>query len=127
MDDEQIVELVKETDKDKDGNIGIKEFLNMIEIDNVAGRSKKRDVIHKAFIKRAEARKIYDEYDADGNGFISKDEFQIICQNKYPYKLTSEEVDELMEEADKDNSGIVDYEEFIKAFMYEGLKKKKDK
>ena len=54
MDDEQIVELVKETDKDKDGNIGIKEFLNMIEIDNVAGRSKKRDVIHKAFIKRAD-------------------------------------------------------------------------
>ena len=124
MDDDEILQLVKETDKDKDGNIGIKEFLNMIEIDNIAGRSQKRDVIHKAFIRRAEARKVYDEYDTDGNGFITKDEFQVICENKYPYKLTQEEIDELMDEADKDKSGIVDYEEFIKAFLYEGIKRK---
>ena len=124
MDDDEILQLVKETDKDNDGNIGIKEFLNMIEIDNIAGRSQKRDVIHKAFIRRAEARKVYDEYDTDSNGFITKDEFHVICENKYPYKLTQEEIDELMDEADKDKSGIVDYEEFIKAFLYEGIKKK---
>ena len=127
MNDDEISKLVNDTDQNKDGNIGIKEFLNMIEIDNIEGRSNKRDIIHKAFILRAEARKVYEEYDTDGNGYITRDEFQVICENKYPYKLTSEEVDELMEEADKDKSGIVDYEEFIKAFLYEGAKKNKEK
>ena len=127
MGDDEITKLVNDTDKNKDGNISIKEFLNMIEIDNIEGRSNKRDIIHKAFILRAEARKVYEEYDTDGNGYITRDEFQVICENKYPYKLTSEEVDELMEEADKDKSGIVDYEEFIKAFLYEGAKKNKEK
>ena len=127
MGDDEITKLVNDTDKNKDGNISIKEFLNMIEIDNIEGRSNKSDVIHKTFILRAKARKVYKEYDTDGNGYITKDEFQVICENKYPYKLSSEEVDELMEEADKDKSGIIDYEEFIKAFLYEGANKNKKK
>ena len=123
MSDSEISELVNETDQDEDGTIGIEEFLNMIEIDNIEGRSNKRDIIHKAFIKRAEARKAYEEYDKDGNGFITRDEFKLICECRYPCKLNPEEIDALMNEADKDKSGRIDYEEFIKAFLYERVKK----
>ena len=123
MSDNEISKLVNETDQDEDGTIGIEEFLNMIEIDNIEGRSNKRDIIHKAFIKRADARKAYEEYDTDGNGFITRDEFKLICEYRYPCKLTSEEIDELMNGADKDQSGRIDYEEFIKAFLYERAKK----
>ena len=115
----EITKLVKDADQNCDGDVDIEEFLDMIEIDNIEGRSNKRDIIHKAFIQRGIARKAYEEYDTDRNGFITRDEFRIICENKYPYKLSEIEIWELMNEADKDGSGKIDYEEFLKAFLYE--------
>ena len=118
MTEKEINKLVKETDKDGDGNVSVEEFLNMIEIENVRGRSNKRDIIHKALIQRAGVRKAFEKYDKDGSGTISKDEFKIILEHKYMSSLTQDQVDEMMNEADKDGSGLIDYEEFLNAFTY---------
>ena len=118
MTDKEIDKLVNDTDQDADGIVSVEEFLKMIEIENIQGRSNKRDMIHNALIQRARVRKAFEQYDKDGSGTISKDEFQTILEDRYLSSLSEEQVDELMSEADKDGSGLIDYEEFLNAFTY---------
>ena len=118
MTDREITKLVKDTDKNGDGQVSVEEFLNMIEIDNVKERSIKRDIIHKAMIQRAGVRQQFERYDKDGSGTINRSEFKSIVQHRYMSSITEEQLDELMAKADKDGSGLIDYEEFLSAFSY---------
>ncbi len=52
----------------------------------------------------------------DGNGFISAAELRHIMTN-LGEKLTDEEVDEMIREADIDGDGQINYEEFVKMMM----------
>ena len=54
--------------------------------------------------------------DKDGNGFISAAELRHIMTN-LGEKLTDEEVDEMIREADIDGDGQINYEEFVKMMM----------
>jgi len=51
-------------------------------------------------------------FDKDGNGFISAAELRHVMTN-LGEKLTDEEVDEMIREADIDGDGQVNYEEFV--------------
>ena len=51
-------------------------------------------------------------FDKDGSGTISHNEMKQVMKN-LGEKLTDEEIDELIKEADKDNDGEVDYKEFV--------------
>ena len=51
-------------------------------------------------------------FDKDGNGFISASELRHVMTN-LGEKLTDEEVDEMIKEADIDGDGLVNYEEFV--------------
>lgn len=57
-----------------------------------------------------EAFKVFDK---DGNGFISAAELRHIMTN-LGEKLSDEEVDEMIREADIDGDGQINYEEFVK-------------
>lgn len=52
------------------------------------------------------------EYLQDGNGYISAAELRHVMTN-LGEKLTDEEVDEMIREADIDGDGQVNYEEFV--------------
>jgi len=52
-------------------------------------------------------------FDRDGNGFISAAELRHVMTN-LGEKLTDEEVDEMIREADVDGDGQINYEEFVK-------------
>ena len=112
MSEKQIKKLLKELDQDGDGTIDITEFLDKV------GSGSKRDVIHKALVKRSGIRKAFEKYDKDGNGFITSDEFRKVVEDKYGSKLSSKEVKKLMKEADINGDGKIDYGEFLKAFTY---------
>ena len=60
-----------------------------------------------------EAFKVFDK---DGNGFISAAELRHVMTN-LGEKLTDEEVDEMIREADIDGDGQINYEEFVKMMM----------
>ena len=51
-------------------------------------------------------------FDKDGNGYISAAELRHVMTN-LGEKLTDEEVDEMIREADIDGDGQVNYEEFV--------------
>lgn len=65
-----------------------------------------------------EIREAFRVFDKDGNGFISAAELRHVMTN-LGEKLTDEEVDEMIREADIDGDGQVNYEgTFLKNFYY---------
>ena len=63
--------------------------------------------------ERKEAFKVFDK---DGKGFDSASELRHVMKN-LGEKLTDEEVDEMIREADVDGDGQINYEEFVKVMM----------
>ena len=93
--------MINEVDVDGNGTIDFPEFLTMMA-------RKLKDVDAEAEIR--EAFKVFDK---DGNGLISANELRHVMTS-LGEKLTDEEVDEMMREADIDGDGFVNYEEFVK-------------
>ena len=55
-----------------------------------------------------ERREAFRIFDKDGNGYISRQELQIVMGNLGEH-LTDEEVDEMIKEADVDGDGRINY------------------
>ena len=89
-----------QVDADGNGTIDFPEFLTMMA-------RKMKDTDSAEEIK--EAFKVFDK---DGNGFISAAELRHIMTN-LGEKLTDEEVDEMIREADVDGDGQINYDEFV--------------
>jgi len=75
---------------------------------------------HRWSLKRA-----FEYFDADGDGVLSPDEFktavdslssmEIAPGEKAPFRLSSEQIDRLVASLDRDQNGVIDYDEFIEA------------
>jgi len=65
-----------------------------------------------------EIKEAFKVFDKDGNGFISAAELRHIMTN-LGEKLTDEEVDEMIREADVDGDGQINYDEFVDMMMSE--------
>ena len=89
--------MVNEVDADGNGTIDFPEFLTMM-----ARKMKETD-------SEEEIREAFRVFDKDGNGFISAAELRHVMTN-LGEKLTDEEVDEMIREADTDGDGQVDYD-----------------
>ena len=96
--------VIWQIDADGSGTIDFPEFLTMM-----ARKMKDTDSEEEIL----EAFKVFDK---DGNGFISAAELRHIMTN-LGEKLTDEEVDEMIREADIDGDGQINYEEFVKMMM----------
>ena len=68
-----------------------------------------------------EIREAFRVFDKDGNGFISAAELRHVMTN-LGEKLTDEEVDEMIREADIDGDGQVNYEGRILKKVFKSLK-----
>eukprot|EP00617_Octactis_speculum_P006735 CAMPEP_0185790870 /NCGR_PEP_ID=MMETSP1174-20130828/158046_1 /TAXON_ID=35687 /ORGANISM="Dictyocha speculum, Strain CCMP1381" /LENGTH=202 /DNA_ID=CAMNT_0028485733 /DNA_START=55 /DNA_END=663 /DNA_ORIENTATION=- len=99
-----LADMINEVDADGNGTIDFPEFLTMM-----ARKMKDTDSEEEIL----EAFKVFDK---DGNGFISAAELRHIMTN-LGEKLTDEEVDEMIREADIDGDGQINYEEFVKMMM----------
>ncbi len=100
----ELADMINEVDADGNGNIDFPEFLTMM-----ARKMKDTDSEEEIL----EAFKVFDK---DGSGFISAAELRHIMTN-LGEKLTDEEVEEMVREADVNGDGQIDYEEFVKMMM----------
>ncbi|KAF7377609.1 Calmodulin [Mycena sanguinolenta] len=97
----ELQDMINEVDADGNGTIDFPEFLTMMA-------RKMRDTDSEEEIK--EAFKVFDK---DGNGYISAAELRHVMTN-LGEKLSDNEVDEMIREADVDGDGQINYEEFVK-------------
>jgi len=97
-------DIIHEVDDNNDLTIDFDEFLSMLQ-------KKMKDADQEA-----ELREAFRVFDRDGNGFISASELRHVMTN-LGEKLTDEEVDEMIHEADLNGDGMVNYEEFVNLMM----------
>jgi len=99
--EEDIENIVNEVDINKDGKIDFFEFLEKIV---------ERQSI---FDSTEDLRIAFSYFDDNGDGKISIDELRDVVTTVGDEVLTQKEVNEMMEGADKDGNGFIDYQEFI--------------
>ncbi|CAE6435002.1 unnamed protein product, partial [Rhizoctonia solani] len=93
----ELQDMINEVDADGNGTIDFPEFLTMMA-------RKMKDTDSEEEIK--EAFKVFDK---DGNGYISAAELRHVMTN-LGEKLSDNEVDEMIREADVDGDGQINYE-----------------
>uniref|UniRef100_M1E148 Calmodulin-3 n=2 Tax=Solanum tuberosum TaxID=4113 RepID=M1E148_SOLTU len=100
----ELQDMINEVDADGNGTIDFPEFLNLMA-------QKMKDTDSEEELKEA-----FRVFDKDQNGFISAAELRHVITN-LGEKLTDEEVDEMIREADVDGDGQINYDEFVKVMM----------
>jgi len=101
--DSELLDMVNEVDADGNGNVDFPEFCTLM------GR-KMKDTDSEEELK--EAFRVFD----NGSGSISATEFRHIMSN-LGEKISDEEMDEMLREAGVDDSGLIEYDEFVKIMM----------
>ncbi|CAG9333007.1 unnamed protein product [Blepharisma stoltei] len=99
--------LVDVADANKDGSITLHEFIEFVQ------PSENMVSVFKRMMKRSgiSAPDLFNIFDADKNGIITKDEFKrVLASLKIP--LTPEEVEALWTFIDKDKSNTINFKEF---------------
>ncbi|RZC52260.1 hypothetical protein C5167_020686 [Papaver somniferum] len=102
--EEELQDMIKEVDGNGNGTIEFGEFLSLM-----ARKMKETDA-------EEELQEAFKVFDKDQNGFISAPELRHVMIN-LGEKLTDEEVDQMIREADLDGDGQVNYEEFVRMMM----------
>ncbi|CAG8760325.1 13486_t:CDS:2 [Cetraspora pellucida] len=97
----ELRDMINEVDLDNNGTIDFNEFLNMM-----ARKVKDSDI-------EEEIKEAFKVFDKDGNGLISAAELKVVMSS-IGEKLSDEEIDEMIHEADVDGDGQINYEEFVK-------------
>jgi calmodulin len=102
--DAELQDMINEVDIDGNGNIDFKEFLGLM-----ARKMRDTDTEEELI----EAFKVFDR---DSNGLISSQELKHVMTS-LGEKITDEEVEEMIREADIDGDGYINYEEFVRMII----------
>ena len=84
-------------------NAVIPDQMNAIEIDKDSNQEE-------------ELRARFTLFDKDGNGLITRDELRDVM-TQLGEKMSEDDIDEMIEDADKNGDGMINYEEFVAYMM----------
>lgn len=97
--EKEVQELIR--DKVEGDELTFEQFVKLTEdMDNPADEEE-------------EMRQAFSVFDKDGSGTITAEELRVVMMN-LGEKMTEEEVDEMVREADLDGDGEINYQEFVK-------------
>ncbi len=102
--EQELFEMINEVDVDGNGRIDFEEFVTLMN-----RRSKETDT-------EDEVINAFRVFDKEGNGCIGSGELKHIMTT-IGDKLTEDEVEEMIREADIDGDGYINYEEFVRMMM----------
>lgn len=105
---DDIRNMMEEIDKDKSGRIAFNDFLILMRL-KMAEKDTKQELM-----------KAFSFFDDDHTGHISFNNLKRVAQ-ELGEKLTDEELQEMIDEADLDNDGEVSREEFLTALRKTNL------
>ncbi|KAI9137157.1 Centrin-1 [Paraphysoderma sedebokerense] len=105
---EEIKRMISEIDKNGTGSIDFNEFLELM-----TGKMAERD-------SRTEILKAFKLFDDDNTGSISFKNLKRVAR-ELGENLTDEELQEMIDEADRDGDGVVSEEEFLRVMKKTGL------
>ncbi|KAK2497698.1 hypothetical protein MC885_012308 [Smutsia gigantea] len=97
----ELKEIIGKVDTDADGVISFPEFL-----EEMVRRM-------RAWRKKQDLQEVFRVFDVDGNGYISVDELKQVMA-KLGEELSQEVLEAMIHEADVDQDGQVNYEEFVR-------------
>ena len=102
INEDEIFNLFKGIDVDKNGRIDYTEF--------IASTLNRRN-----YLKRDRLLEAFSMFDKDNNGHITKEEFiQVLKVEKWQEK----EIDTFIKDADKNGDGVIDYKEYLQFMGY---------
>ena len=96
--------MIKEVDLNSDGKIELDEFMTLMARNSPDTQTE--DEVINAF-------RVFDK---EGNGLIATAELKHIMMT-IGDRMTEEEADEMIHEADIDDDGVINYEEFVRMMM----------
>ncbi|XP_052765718.1 neo-calmodulin-like isoform X2 [Mya arenaria] len=110
--EQEITDAMSALDTNENGRIEFQEFYKFMQAErtklNEADFTNNQDTVRSAFRT----------FDKDGNGYIDEQELRI-AMKKLGEALTDKELDDMMKEADVDEDGKINYEEFVKIWCGE--------
>ncbi|RVW96012.1 Calmodulin-like protein 11 [Vitis vinifera] len=101
---EELQTMMDEVDVDGNGTIEFGEFLNLM-----ARKMKESEA-------EEELKEAFKVFDKDQDGYISANELRNVMFN-LGERLTDEEAEQMIREADLDGDGQVNYEEFVRMML----------
>lgn len=101
----ELLDMINEVDFDGNGRIDFQEFISMM------ARQMKNPMDEEL-----ELRESFKVFDKNGDGYISASELRHVMTT-LGEKLSDEEVEEMIREADIDGDGKVNYQEFVKMML----------
>ena len=102
--DDEVAAMIKEVDLNNDGKIDLDEFITLM--------GKRTPDPHT----EDEVINAFRVFDKEGNGLIPSAELKHIMMT-IGDKMTEEEAQEMINEADIDEDGFINYEEFVRMMM----------
>merc|ERR1711962_256557 len=102
--DQEVNSLFQKGDIDGDGKIDLQEFIRLMFPMSSESLSK----LQKSFKNISDIKAAFRKYDTDGDGHISRTELRQVMS-----KFSESEVDAVFSLGDMDQSGCIDYQEFI--------------
>jgi len=103
--EKELKEMIKKVDCNDNGCIEFDEFIRML---NLKAQS---------LFKEKEILDAFKAIDQDGNGYLTAEELRQVL-TRYGEKLSSEEAENMVRQADIDGDGKVNYEEFVQMVIF---------
>lgn len=100
----ELLRIIDEVDLDGSGTVDFVEFIRLM-----ARKFVEEDL-------QSDIREAFRIFDKDGSGTISADELRYVMTN-LGEKMTDEEFNEMLQEADVDGDGSINYEEFSRMIL----------